>query len=251
MLAAKASVSGINPGEKESTHLALSEANNWQFKIFSVLWAIAALFHMAHSGVFDIKLNYTLLSLAAIFVILRPGNLMGFLFFIALQLYSVFNMMPRVSNHWIFTAFVNLTILHALLYLIIKNRSFQVNPGEWLKMFAPAVRLEVVILYFYAVFQKLNSSFFSPDVSCATDLLNAQLPSFITVPPEIIAFNAYFTLLIEGAIPVLLLFKRTRHWGILFGVVFHCILAYSNYNAYYDFSSMVFAAYFLFASPKF
>jgi len=251
MLAAKTLLSGINPDEKETTHLALLEAHNWQFKVFSVLWAIAALFHMAHSGVYDIKLNYTLLSLAAIFVIFRPGNLLGFLLFIALQLYSVFNMMPRVSNHWIFTAFINLTILHALLYLIVKQRSFQVNQGEWLKMFAPAVRFEIIILYFYAVFQKLNSGFFSPDVSCATDLLQAQLPSFITLPPGIIAFNAYFTLLIEGAIPVLLLFKRTRHWGILFGVVFHCILSYSSYNAYYDFSSMVFAAYFLFASPQF
>jgi hypothetical protein len=37
----------------------------------------------------------------------------------------------------------------------------------------------------------------------------------------------------------------------LLGVVFHFILAYSSYNAFFDFSSMVFALYALFISPRF
>jgi len=152
----------------------------------------------------------------------------------------------------LFTGFVNLTIIQALIYLFYKNRSFRVNQGELLKTFTPAIRAEVIILYFYAVFQKLNSGFLSPEVSCATDLLKAQpLPDFIPLSPELISFNAYFTLIIEAAIPLLLVFRKTRPWGILFGLIFHSILSYNAFNAYYDFSSMIFAAYFLFASPQF
>jgi len=222
-----------------------------QFKIFSFLWAVAILFHMAHSGIYDTKLIYALLSLSAIFVMFRPGNFIGFMVLVSLQLYDFVDLMPRVVNHAIIAGFVNFTIVQALLYLIIKHRSFRINKGEWLQIFAPAIRMEVIIVYFYAVFHKLNSSFLSPDVSCATILLKAQrLPSIIPLTPDLIAFNGYFTLIVEAAIPILLSFKKTRHWGILLGVVFHSILSYSSFNGFFDFSSMIFALYFLFASPQ-
>jgi len=152
----------------------------------------------------------------------------------------------------LFTAFVNLTILQALLYHVVKNRSFRVEESRWLETFAPVVRIELLLLYFYAVFHKINGGFFAPASSCATDLLKAQhLDAIIPLSPAIFAANAYFTLLVEAAIPILLCFRRTRNWGILMGVVFHFILAYSTYNAFYDFSSMVFAVYALFISPRF
>jgi hypothetical protein len=228
-----------------------STAVNWQFKAFRCLWGVATLFHLAHSELFSTRFIYVLLTLVSVWIIFKPA--MGlFLLLISLQLVDVYDTMPVTSNHWLFTAFVNITIIQALLYHLVKNRSFRVEENRWLETFAPVVRIELLLLYFYAVFHKLNAGFFTPASSCATDLLKAQhLDAVVPISPAIFAANAYFTLLVEAAIPILLCFRRTRNWGILLGVVFHFILAYSSYNAFFDFSSMVLALYVLFISPRF
>lgn len=228
-----------------------SPPGNLQFRVFAILWAIATLFHMAHSSIFNTQLNLALLTLAAFFVIFRP-SLAGFISLIILQLFDAFFRMPFTTNHWIFTAFVNATVLHVLLFLMIRNRSFKVAEGQFFKSFAPVIRLEVIILYFFAVFHKLNSGFFTPTTSCATDLLKAQhIDQVIPLNEEIFAINAWFTLIVEISIPVLLCFRQTRNAGVLIGLIFHCILSYSTYNAFYDFSAMMFAAYFVFLNPAF
>lgn len=221
------------------------------FQIFCCLWAIATLFHMAHADLFTLRFHYVLLSLAAVYVIFKPsvGKLV---LLITMQLVDIIYTMPATSNHWLFTAFVSITILQALLYLIIKNKSFKIKEDQLFETFAPVVRIEVIILYFYAVFHKLNSGFFTPESSCATELLKAQhLDTIFSLSPELFAANAYFTLLVEAIIPIFLCFKKTRNWGVLVGLIFHCLLAYNSHNAFYDFSSMVLAAYFLFISPTF
>ncbi|RDV16693.1 hypothetical protein DXT99_02610 [Pontibacter diazotrophicus] len=222
------------------------------FQIFCSLWAIATLFHMAQSSAFDARLHYVLLTIAVASVLYRPSSIPRFVMLIALQLGDVFYKMPALSNHWIFTALVDLTILHALLYLIIKHRSFRIRQEDLLNTFAPFVRVEVIILYFFVTFHKLNEDFFSPIGSCAAFFLQAQNSrGFFSLTPEFLALNAYFTIFVESLIPVMLCFRRTRIWGILIGLVFHCIIAYNPLNGFYDFSSMIFAVYFLFTSPQF
>ena len=206
---------------------------------------------MAHSSVFDRQLNLALLTIAAFYAIFRP-TLTSFLLLVTLQIFDAVFRMPITTNHWIFTAFVNVTILHTLIFLVVRTRSFRINEGQFFKTFAPLVRIEVIILYFFAVFHKLNSGFFTPATSCATDLLLAQnLDAVLPLNERLFMVNAYVTLLIEAAIPVLLCFPRTRNAGVLIGLIFHCILSYSTYNAFYDFSSLMFAAYFLFLTPAF
>ncbi|HSJ68213.1 MAG TPA: hypothetical protein VK921_11080 [Anditalea sp.] len=63
--------------------------------------------------------------------------------------------------------------------------------------------------------------------------------------------NSYATIIIETLIPLLLIFKRTRNIGVLIGLLFHNVIAYNNHNGYYDFSSMIFALYFLFTPAIF
>jgi hypothetical protein len=247
---AKNTLIDYNTGIGLEAHDYENRALDGQFRIFAVLWAIASLFHMAHSSVFDTSLNFALLTVASLYAIFRP-SLAGFLLMIGLQVFDAFYRMPFTTNHWIFTAFVNITILHCLLYLIVRKRTFQINSGSLLKTFIPLVKIELIVLYFFAVFHKLNTGFFA-DGSCATDLLRAQhLDDFIALSPGFYKLNAYLTLVIESMIPLLLCFGRTRSFGILVGLFFHCVLSYSSYNAFYDFSSMVFAVYFLFTAPDF
>jgi hypothetical protein len=135
---------------------------------------------------------------------------------------------------------------------MIQHRSLQVKGGDFFRTFVRVVRIEVIILYFFAVFHKINSGFFSPAASCATDLLKAQHLEMVLGNDQFLySASAYFTLLIEVTIPVLLCFRKTRTVGVFVGLFFHSILSYSSYNAFYDFSAMIFAAYFLFLSPGF
>lgn len=227
------------------------QRENSSFRNFAVVWAVASLFHMAHSGIFDTRLNLVLLSIAAIYVIFRP-TLWGFLALIFFQLMDVAFRMPDVTNHWIFSAFVNLTILQSLLFCIYRRKSFNVGETEFFETFAPVVRLEVLILYFWAVFHKLNSGFFSPEVSCATELLRAQhMGGILSAFPQLLSLNAYFTIVIELGILLMLCFRRTRNAGVLIGFLFHLVLSYSTYNAFFDFTSMIAAVYFLFTTNGF
>ena len=223
----------------------------WQFKVFAILWAIATLFHMAHSSIFDAQLNLALLTLSAFLVIFRP-SLHAFFLLVVLQAFDAFYRMPMTTNHWIFTAFANFTVLQVAVYLIIRDRTFQLGERKFFNTFAPLLRIEVIILYFFAVFHKINSGFFTSATSCATELLQAQsIGDIIPLTDSVYRLNAYLTVLIELSIPIMLCFSRTRNAGILIGLFFHCILSYSTYNAFYDFSSVMFASYFLFIDPGF
>jgi hypothetical protein len=223
---------------------------HFPFRIFAALWAVATLFHMAHSSLFNTQLNFALLTLTALYVVIRP-RVPGFLLLLVLQIFDALYRMPFASNHWVFTALVNVTILQSSLYLAVINRSFSISEESIFRTFSPLVRMEVIILYFFAVFHKLNFGFFAPLTSCAFDLLKAQhLDAFIPFSDQFYKWNPYFTVIAELAIPVMLCINRTRHAGIVFGMFFHGVLAFSTYNAFYDFSSMIFAAYFLFADTK-
>lgn len=242
--------SAVSPGLEDTVTKPLRRDNS-PFRNFAVVWAVASLFHMAHSGIFDTRLNLALLSIVALYVIFKP-SMGGFVALVLLQLMDVLFRMPNVTNHWIFTAFVNITILQSIVYVIYKGRSFQVDDMDVYDTFAPMVRLEVIFLYFWAVFHKLNSGFFSPEVSCATELLRAQrMDGIISGFPQLLYLNAYFTIIIELGILLMLCFRRSRNAGVLIGLVFHLVLSYSSYNAFFDFTSMVAAVYFLFTTPEF
>lgn len=221
------------------------------FRNFAIVWAIATLFHMAHSGVFDTRLNFALLTIAALYVLFRP-SLSGFIVLVLLQLLDIAVQMPLATNHWIFTGLINVTILVSVVFCVIRKKSFIIDEAEVYDTFAPVARVEVLILYFWAVFHKLNSGFFAPEVSCATTLLEAQhFDPLILIFPQIVSVNPYFTIIIELAILVMLYIKRTRNIAILIGLLFHLVLSYSSYNAFFDFTSMVMAAYFLFTHQEF
>lgn len=221
-----------------------------RYNIFVVLWSIAALFHMAQSRTFSYGLHFAILTIAAAVLIGKPSSVSRFLIFLAVQLSVSLRVFPYVSNHEIFVLFADLSILHALLFYVFKNRTFNINKADLFNTFAPILRAELIILYFFVVFHKLNTSFFNTDVSCASDFINAQLSTVFKSPTILLALTAYLTLIIEALIPLFLCFRKTRNMGLLIGLIFHWIIAYNPINGFYDFSSAIFACYFLFASPE-
>jgi hypothetical protein len=123
-------------------------------------------------------------------------------------------------------------------------------------LFAPAARIEVIILYFYVVLHKINYDFLNTIASCAVDhsvhlsKLVARVIGRDLFPDADLVRMAVIaaTLIVEAAIPLLLLHHRTRNAGVALGLLFHYLL---GINIFHDFSGMIFALYLLFLPSNF
>ncbi|MFQ5415781.1 MAG: hypothetical protein ACE5FL_01910 [Myxococcota bacterium] len=218
-------------------------AESRSLAVFSFLWAAAAMFHRAESGTWARSPLESAESLAAFWLLFHPRSGRAFLTLVSLQFLQNAVLMPHISNHTILLWIMTGTILLAAGTLFASGRY---APGRLYRAFAPALRIELLILYFYVVFHKLNPEFFAPETSCASALSN-QLRSMVGLPMEIgwaHPLAVWGTIFAEAAIPVLLTVRAARMWGIALGMGFHFVVGLANF---YDFSSLLFACYFLFA----
>lgn len=214
------------------------------FTLFSVLWAAATLFHMAS---YDQWGHSRYLALAAGWVLLRPGSLLAVAVLGVLEIDKAIALSPFVPNHWLFTTFVNITILLAMLLVLMRRG--RLDSASLFESFAPAVRVAVLLLYAFVVFHKLNADFFDPELSCGTMFYAAHLERLPFLPQgkatEMVSI--YAAIGAEAAIPLLLAFRRTRVAGILVGSLFHVFLSINPIDRFYNFSSMLLAVFSLFA----
>jgi hypothetical protein len=215
------------------------------FASFAALWAIATLFHVGSYGIWRTSVP---VALAAAWLLARPSSLPRLLLFAAVQIGDAWSHSPWIPNHWLFTAFANLTLLLAWAAQAARRRSLAVEGGALLRCAAPALRAQVLLLYGFAFFHKLNRDFLSPQVSCAAELYDWQLAA-LPFLPQGQAFRAaaiHATLALELAIPLLLALRRTRGAGVLLGLLFHGLLALNPLSGFYNFSAMLVALYVVF-----
>ena len=127
------------------------------------------------------------------------------------------------------------------------------NASALLGRAASGIRLEVLAIYFWATFHKLNTDFFSIEHGCvaffATDARNQPWPMiFLPVGPGWLEAGIHGTLVVKLLIPVLLLFRSTRGACILLGVFFHSFLSSGPRNGFFAFAVVIFPLLWLFAS---
>ena len=223
------------------------------YSVFCRLWACATLFHLASYDHWTASLFHFLMAGAAVSLLHRPAALYRLLLLAVLQLCESIVSAPFISNHWLFTALVNLTILHAYIYLVLFRRSFAVEQSELYGVFAPVVRFELLIRYFFVVFHKLNGDFLDPQTSCGVHFYLAAIKHLTFLPnaPFFQTATIYFTLVVEAAIPLLLCWRPARRAGILTGLLFHTAISFNPISGFYNFSSMLFALYLLFAPGEY
>jgi hypothetical protein len=211
------------------------------FPAFSFLWALAILNHQLYHGrLFDIAPE-SLLNYAALFCLLRPTSLGRFALLAAMQLATFVYEMPRVVNHWFLMAITNFGILVVLAPTLLRRTRAedQAHPYESI---APAIRVQFILIYLFATLAKLNRDFLDLDVSCGA-IQYAWLVRKLPLLPsgEWTGVAAiYGALLIEGGLPLMLIFRRTRVWALFLGWGFHLMLGWVQF---YDFS-LVGAAYY-------
>jgi hypothetical protein len=220
--------------------------------VFAVLWGFAALFHQAGYPQRAFGASALLVTLPALWLIVKPSSLPRLVTMAVLQVVHVLRVGPaNVSNHWVFTFFVNLTLLATIGYLVARRRG--VSRADCFRFFAPVARVELLVLYFFAVVHKLNADFLSPLSSCATDHYATIARHFPFLPTgSWVNYSViYGTLLVEAAIPLLLCSRRTRLFGVALGAAFHLGLVLNPSQVFFDFTSMLFAMYFLFVPYDF
>ena len=251
--------SGINTHQL-STKLPLQEREqdsaSRTVTVFAFLWAMFTLFHQAKPAFWARTPIEALQTAAAIAILFRPTSLTAFLSLIFLQLTDLLFTLPNITNHSMFAMFVDLTIVLAVVIELVRNPNRTVSKPALYQLFAPAIRIQVIILYFFVVLHKLNSDFLSTVASCSVDhylhlsgLIRRVVGTSLLPDGEIVRLGVVsMTLLVELGIPVLLLFRRTRVAGVALGLLFHYVL---GINIFHDFSGMIFALYLLFLPSNF
>jgi hypothetical protein len=183
--------------------------------------------HVASAG-------YAASTMAALWLLARPAAVGRLLLLCAVLAVALFLKMPRLPNHGFFDFVVALTILFAALLTGWRRRALPDGAALY-AAFAPAVRWSVVVMYGWAVVHKLNADFFDLEVSCGPRQLDEVRRYLRHLPagPVMQAFGIYGTLVVETAIPLLLVFRRTRYAGIALALGFHYVLGagYARFSA--------------------
>jgi hypothetical protein len=202
------------------------------------------------------------LLLSALFLVSNPKNIWALLLTLSLSFNYYFDKMPFLFNHIFFQAFTNFFLLIIIISYVFATRvnylKFKQNDSEFreklFQLFAPALRISVVILYFYAVFQKLNTDYINVEVSCGIHMMEGiygRLPIFPM--NDFVKFASMWGILVlEIIIPILFLIQKTRTLMLFIGLVFHLLLALSKGHASVgSFSVMLYSFFFLFTPMDF
>ena len=232
--------------------------------LFSLVWAVANVLHfLTFTERVELLHPFSwLVVLAAGLVIMRPQAVWAFVLMLCCSVANTFDWMPYAPNHITFEFIINVGMIGALAWVIVRfyhqnGIAAQLDAPavreSLLETFAPFIRVSLLLLYFYAVLHKLNWDYFNVDISCSTFLLQGYSKRLPFLPDSTLVrwLAIWGTIIIEAAIPLFLLFKRTRWTGILLGLGFHFFLSLHPHAGLYSFSALLFSLYILFTPSDF
>jgi hypothetical protein len=211
--------------------------------LFVRMWAIAHILHLliADRSALDTPWNTAVVALA-LAVLLKPASGRLFVAMLVAQLIEHTIEMPFSPDHWALVAMVNVAILLTML----AKRSTGLDA---LAATFPTARLLLLIAYGAAALSKWNTTFLDPVTSCANAI--AGIITYGLVDPITDSYLVNWgTVATETAIFVLLALPRTRTWGVLLGLAFHFSLSASPIIVVGDYTSTVYALFFLFLRPE-
>lgn len=223
---------------------ALSDGDDRQHRWFTVAWPLALIFHLL-ANISDIPLAAVLQLVAAalaVLVLLQPRTSY------VLALATVFPVItylkaPFIGNHELILAFTALVVMASVL----------ASRRRWSATALPILRWVLIVAYASIAFSKLNGSFLDPSVSCAAqfaDEFSGWLGFRASDFRSLSLVAIWTTVVVELAIPVLLLVRRLRVIGVLVAMSFHFILALEPASHVYDFTATLFPLFLAFASVE-
>ncbi len=226
-----------------------------RYAYFSFLYALATVFFHAEQAYWFAWSWDTPPLLAAFAVLLKPSSWKRLAVLVLLQTLHFGASLPFVNTNRTLQGLTALTMLCGLV-AVLRSRGEDNRLTVWLRAVETPLRLELVIVYFYAFFHKFNWDFLNPDLSCGVTLYQqvargvAQAAPFLSLPQTDWAHGTaiWGTLILEAALPVMLLVPRLRASAFFIGVLFHGLL---GVGYFYGFSATMIALLFLSAPPSF
>lgn len=216
------------------------------FELFARFFGV---FAIAHATYFNLRANPLPVThavfIAGVMVFLLPRSRQLFLALLGLFIVEGIQRAPLLSNH---SAINNFFLASALLgggWYLLKGTAWEI----WFRAIRPIGRSLLVTMYVFGIFHKINSAFLDPDTSCAVALWRKMPRALSSIDnPTMHHLAIYGTFAAEGAILFALLSQRYRHYGIVAGIAFHSLLAFSSYALYSPFSTLSIALHTLFIS---
>jgi hypothetical protein len=217
-----------------------------RFRLFVIAWGIAVVVLFAEQRL-SLVVHGRFLPMPVLvpfglgfWAALRPQNLALFLAFWATYVYFLLLGLPDNNTNETLSLFVGLAIVGCAGAQIVRARSLRISSEALFEQFAPVVRLCLIALYFWTVFHKLNADFLNPDVSCAARLSeglfgNLGIGHF---PAALAGPMVLMTIVVEGALPIGLSFRRTQRITAFVGLIFHWLLGLAGF---YGFSATMMA----------
>jgi hypothetical protein len=211
--------------------------------LFVRMWAIAHILHLliADRSALDTPWNTAVVAFA-LAVLLKPESGRLFVAMLVAQLVEHTIEMPFSPDHWALVALVNLAILTTM--AVKRSTSL-----DTLALAFPTARLLLLIAYGAAALSKWNTTFLDPVTSCANAIAGIITYGLVDPIAGSHAVN-WGTVVTETAIFLLLAVPRTRAWGVLLGLAFHFSLSASPVIVVGDYTSTVYALFFLFLRPE-
>lgn len=228
--------------------------------LFAFLWAAAALFHVLSptSPALNVWSNPTasgfahvVLSICAVWLLARPAHNLPLMLVAGLGLVTAWLEAPFLGNHWLLAAFVNLALL---LTTVATLRGGRIDRDRLARAFLPLARWCLVGFYAFAAFAKLNADFFDTAASCSNFYFDETFGGLL--PPTVGAGGMaqllpLGTVITELSVPILLVIRYTRGFGVVLGLAFHSLIALDLAHLFYDFSAVLAALFTLFLPAGF
>ncbi len=210
--------------------------------LFVRMWAVAHILHLviAERSALDTAWSAAVVALA-LAVLIQPESGRLFATMLVAQVVEHTIEMPFSPDHWALVALVNMAILLSM--LVARSTGTEVVTTAF-----PAARLLLLVAYGAAALSKWNTTFLDPVTSCA-NLIAGIITYGVAEPVTNSPLINYGTLATESAIFFLLAIPRTRSWGVLLGLAFHFGLSASPVIVVGDYTSTVYALFFLFLRP--
>jgi hypothetical protein len=213
--------------------------------LFSLLWAAAAALHHLEARPWAGLPIYPFVILLLLF----PGRLWAIAAFALAHATLLALDLPSAANHSVLALLMDGLLLIGCAHAAAAGGDSSSRPARLWSALRGPVRATTAAVYSFAIFHKLNSSFFDPEVSCATRQLAKifELHGIDAWTPGAswLALNIPITLAAEIGVLLLLLWPRATHLGALLGLAFHTGLAWASF---FDFATVVFAMYLFFFS---
>lgn len=210
--------------------------------LFVRMWAVAHILHLliADRSALDTPWNTAVVALA-LAVLLKPGSGRLFAAMLVAQLVEHTIEMPFSPDHWALVALVNLAVLISM--MVHRSTGLEATAASF-----PAARVLLLIAYGAAALSKWNTTFLDPVTSCANAIAGIITYGLLEPVTEshVVNWGAAAT---ETMVFLLLLIPRLRVWGVLLGLTFHFTLSAGPIMVVGDYTSTVYALFFLFLGP--